>query len=106
MTDKALSLLGLARRAGRLEAGFDPCRRAARAGRAALLAAAGDISEKTYKNLCYEARRAGIPALRLPWPMAELGRACGVRAGVLAVNDKGFAGAVLKECEKAGCRPM
>ncbi|WP_322172425.1 L7Ae/L30e/S12e/Gadd45 family ribosomal protein [Acutalibacter caecimuris] len=104
--DKALSLLGLARRAGRLEAGFDACRKAARSGRAALLVAAGDISEKTYKNLCYEAHRAGIPALRLATPQALLGHACGVRAGVLAVNDQGFAAAVRKECEQAGCRPL
>ena len=29
--------------------------------------------------------------------MAELGRACGIRAGVAAVTDGGFARAVLKE---------
>lgn len=97
--DKALSLLGLARRAGRLDAGFDACRKAARAGKAALLAAAGDISDKTYKNLRYEAQRAGIPAVRLKASIEELGHACGVRAGVVAVNDKGFAGAVIKEWE-------
>lgn len=100
--NKVLSLLGLARRAGRLEAGFDACQKAARTGRAALLAAAEDISDKTYKNLRYEAQRAGIPAVRLGASMAELSHACGVRAGVAAVNDKGFAGAVLKELEKPG----
>ena len=99
--DKVLSLLGLARQAGRLEAGFDACRKAARSGRAALLVAAADISEKTYKNLCYEARRSGAEAVRLGTGMDELGRACGVRAGVVAVNDKGFAGAVLKELDQS-----
>lgn len=98
--NKVLSLLGLARRAGRLEAGFDACQKAARTGKAALLAAASDISDKTYKNLCYEAQRAGIPAVRLQAPIEELGHACGVRAGVVAVNDKGFAGAVMKELER------
>ena len=100
--NKTLSLLGLARRAGRLEAGFDACQKAARAGKAALLAAAGDISDKTYKNLCYEAQRAGIPAVRLTASIQELGHACGVRAGIVAVNDKGFAGAVIKELEGPG----
>ncbi len=52
--DKLLSLLGLAKRAGRLEAGFDACAGAARAKRAALLIAAKDVSEKTFKNLRYE----------------------------------------------------
>ncbi len=95
--DKALSLLGLARRAGKLEAGFDAVKEAARAGRAALLLAAADISPKTWKNLQYEADRAGCQAVRLEADMETLGRACKVRAGVLAVTDQGFAGAVVKE---------
>ena len=41
--------------------------------------------------------RAGIEAIRLDADMAELSRACGIRAGVAAVNDRGFAGAILKE---------
>lgn len=95
--DKVLSLMGLCRRAGRLQAGFDACRDAARAGKAALLLAASDVSEKTFKNLRYEADRAGIEAVRIETDMEELGRACGVRAGVAAVCDRGFAGAILKE---------
>lgn len=95
--DKVLSLLGLCRRAGRLEGGFDLCREAARTKKAALLLAAADVSEKTCKNLRYEAERAGIQAVRLHADMAELSRACGLRAGVVAVNDRGFAQAILKE---------
>ncbi len=100
MTDKTLSLLGLSRRAGKLEAGFDAAVLAARAGKAALLVAAKDISEKTFKNLCYEGGRAGVPVRRLKADMAAAGKACGVKAGVLAVTDEGFAGAVCKELEK------
>lgn len=29
--------------------------------------------------------------------MAELSKACGIKAGVVAVTDEGFAGALLKE---------
>lgn len=95
MVDKALSLLGLCRRAGKLLAGFDLCTGSAREGQARLLLAARDVSPKTYKNLCYEAGRAGIPAARIEAPMAAVGKACGVRAGVLAVTDEGFASALL-----------
>lgn len=94
MENKLLSLLGLARRAGKVEPGFDAAVGAARSGKAALLLAAGDISEKTVKNLRYEGERAGVPTLRVPFGMEELGRACGMRAGVLAVTDKGFARAL------------
>lgn len=96
MNSKELSLLGLARRAGKLEAGFDVVVAAAKEGRAYLLLAASDVSDKTFKNICYEAQRAGIAAVRINADMAETGRACGVRAGVLAVTDEGFANALLK----------
>lgn len=98
--DKVLSLLGLCRRAGRLAFGFDMCQEAARSGQAALLLAAGDVSEKTFKNLRYEAERARIPAIRVKPSMSELGHACGIKAGVVAVTDKGFAKVLLKELEQ------
>lgn len=101
MEDKILSLLGLARRAGRLAAGFEAAAQAAREGKAAAVISAGDISPKTYKNLEYEARRAGIPAARLRASMKELSRACGIKAGVFAVTDQGFAQAIL---DKMGSR--
>lgn len=102
MADKVLSLLGLARRAGKVLWGFDVCAGAARNGQARLLVAAQDISEKTYKNLRYEAERAGVPCARVQAPMAELGKACGVRAGVLAVTDDGFSKAILEREDEGG----
>ena len=95
MKNRLLSMLGLARRAGKLEAGFDAAAIAARGKKAAALLAARDVSDKTYKNLRYEAERAGIPAARIEAGMEELGRACGLKAGVLAVTDEGFAKAIL-----------
>ena len=94
--DKLLSMLGLARRAGKIEPGFDAAVSAARGRKAAVLLCAQDMSEKTVKNLRYEGDRAGIPTLRVSAGMEELGRACGVRAGVLALTDPGFARAVQK----------
>lgn len=101
MEHRELSLLGLARRAGKLELGFDAAASAARNKKARLLLAAGDISEKTFKNLRYEGERAGVPVLRLKTDMAETGRACGVkRAGVLAVTEPGFAKALQNAMEQ------
>lgn len=94
MKNNLLSMLGLARRAGKLEAGFDASKASARGGKAALLAAAKDISDKTWKNLLYEAERAGIQAIRLEAGMEELGRACGVEAGVFAITDRKFSESV------------
>lgn len=99
MVTKLLSMLGLARRAGKLESGFDAAVIAAREGKAALLLAARDISEKTFKNLRFEAEKAGIPAVRIPADMEEISRACGRKAGVQALTDRGFAKAVLSMVE-------
>lgn len=98
--NKILSLLGIARRAGKLEAGFDASAAAAREKKACLLLAARDISDKTFHNLEYEAQRAGISAVRLDTCMEETGRACGVKAGVLAVTDRGFARGLLDAMEQ------
>ena len=96
---KLLSMLGLARRAGKLESGFDAAVIAAREGKAALLLAARDISEKTFQNLRYEAEKAGIPVVRIPADIEETSRACGRKAGVHALTDRGFAKAVLSMVE-------
>ena len=99
MVTKLLSMLGLARRAGKLESGFDAAVIAAREGKAALLLAARDISEKTFQNLRYEAEKAGIPVVRRPADIEETSRACGRKAGVHALTDRGFAKAVLSMVE-------
>lgn len=92
MSGKVLSLLGLARRAGRLEIGFEAAAQAARQKRACLLLLSADVSAKTGKNMRYEGERAGIPTLCLRSPMDEIGRACGVKKiGAAAVTDPGFA---------------
>ena len=98
--DKALALLGLARRAGKLAPGFEAAKEAARSGQAALLLAAADLSEKTASSLRQEGDRAGVPLRRFPAGMDQIGQACGLRGvGALAVTDRGFAGALARELD-------
>ena len=47
MEDKLAGLLGMCRRAGRLTTGFDAVKALAAEGRAALILAAADLSEKS-----------------------------------------------------------
>lgn len=102
MRDEILSLLGLARRAGKVEAGFKAAAGSAREKKAWLLLATRDISEKTFKNLKYEGDRVQIPTVRLEASIDEAGKACGVKAGVLAVTDRGFAKAILTKLTLPG----
>ena len=97
-----LSLLGLARRAGKLALGHDPGVEAIRAGEAALLLGAADLSPKTWKDLCFEGDRAGVPARRLGAGIEEISRAIGAKkTGALTVTDPGFARKLLGLWEEA-----
>ncbi len=89
--DKVLNMLGLARRAGKLGGGYDATVEKIKAGQARLVVTAGDISEKTLKNLKYEAGKQNVAVRQIAAGIAELGRACGIRAGIVVVNDEGFA---------------
>lgn len=99
MADKLLSMLGMARRAGKLQAGFDLVVETVKAGKADLVLAAADISEKTFKNLKYEAEKQQVKSVRIHAPMEELGKACGIKAGVIVITDGGFAKAIVKLTE-------
>lgn len=90
-TDKILSMMGLARRAGRLYGGYDLACEKIREGQARLALAASDISEKTFKNLRYEAEKRKIPAERIEADMETMGKACGIKAGVAVITDEGMA---------------
>ena len=94
MEDKLLSLLGLARRAGKLALGADAAEEALCGGKAALAVLAADISPRTEEAARRAAARYGVPVCKLRWTMDRLGAAVGKRAGVIAVKDAGFAGAI------------
>ena len=67
MEDKLAGLLGMCRRAGRLTTGFDAVTALAAEGRAALILAASDVSEKTGKELRFALERAApVPVLTVP----------------------------------------
>lgn len=88
--NKRLSMLGLARRAGKLKCGFDAAVEAIRSGEAKGATAASDISAKTFSNLKFEAERRGIQAVRIEETTEAVSRAIGKKAGVVAVCDEGF----------------
>ena len=76
---KALSVLGLARRAGRLRWGYETAVDALRRGECALVLVTQDLSEKTRKNMRFEADRAGAALLETAFTMEDIvrRRVCG-----------------------------
>lgn len=94
--NKFLSMLGLARRAGKLTAGYDAAVESVRSGSSKGLVAAADISPKTEKNLRFEAEKQGLLILKSGSTIQEISIAIGKKAGVISIDDKGFFQAVSK----------
>ncbi len=89
--EKALSTLGLARRAGKLCYGYDTVVKAVRQGECLLVLAAADLSEKTKKNVRFEADRHQAAFLETAFTMEQISAAIGKKTGVLGLCDAGFA---------------
>lgn len=100
MNHKLLSLLGIARRAGRLSLGFDVAAEAMTGGKSHLLILADDLSERTLKNIKKIAEQSDTPTIVLNISMEQLGAAIGKTTGIVSVNDKGFAEKMKTLCQE------
>ncbi len=93
MNDRLLGLLGIARRAGKLAMGHDMAIESLLHGKSHLVL----VSSTSSARLLAEFQRAAAtlaappPVLRIPYPMERLHQAVGYKAGVLSVEDAGFA---------------
>ena len=87
---KWLSMLGLARRAGKLAMGHDLALQSVRDGKAQLVLTASPRLVREFETAGQ--KRAKAPRMRaLPCTIDEIHFALGYRAGVLTVEDAGFA---------------
>ena len=93
--NKVLSLLGLAKKAGRLEIGEEPTGAAARARDARLLLIASDAADNSFRRLRHFAEAGACLYARLPCTKDMLGKAVGrTSCAMVAVTDIGFAEAI------------
>ena len=106
MTDnpKFLSLLGMCRRAGKLSCGHDAAIGSLRSKSASLCLLSSDASQRLRKEIEREASFDGreIPVKDLFSDMAEIGRATGLKAAGVTVNDEGFAKSMLSLLNTTG----
>lgn len=93
MNDRLLSLLGIARRAGRLSVGHDASVEAIVKNKAELCVLCADASERLKKEMRHACTYKGknVACLILDCDILTLSKAIGTKAAVLSVNDKGFA---------------
>ena len=101
--DPIAHLLGLARKAGRLEAGEEPVGAACRARQARLVLLAADAAPNTARRAAHFGQAGDVPWLSLPLTKEEVGGLLGRGScALLALTDAGFAAAV---GEKLAARP-
>ncbi len=91
MEDKALGLLGLARRAGKLTVGHDAVVSSMAAHRSRLVIIAEDASENTKKSVLRSAEEYGTHTIIVCGTKDEISYAIGKTAAVVSVDDEGFA---------------
>ncbi len=96
MNDKFLSLLGMARRSGKLSLGHDAAINAIVKNRARLCVMSCDGSERLKREFDHACtfENKNIPLLITDYSLKELSMAIGSKAAVITVDDDGFAKAL------------
>ena len=96
--NSTLHLLGIARKAGKLELGEEPTGAAARARQAKLILVARDAADNTFRRVRHFADAGNVLWVSVPFTKAEMGSAVGrTSCAMLAVMDPGLAAAMVKK---------
>lgn len=100
--DSILHLLGIARKAGRVEVGEEPVGAAARAHQAKLILTAADGADNSLRRAAHFAEAGKVPVLPTPYTKGELGGTVGRSAcTMLALTDIGLAAAIAEKLAAA-----
>ncbi len=94
MTEKIYALLGFARKAGKLAIGTEAVFESVAKKRSKLVLIAADISQKSAKEVRYICDKNNTRAVTLEIKIDDVTAAIGRRAGILSVEDDGFANAI------------
>ena len=96
--DPILHLLGLAKKAGRLEIGEEPVGGACRARQARLILLAADAAPNTRRRAAHFGEAGNVLWLETPFTKGELGFILGRSScAMLALTDAGFGAAVVEK---------
>ena len=100
--DPILHLIGLAKKAGRLEVGEEPVGAVCRAKQAKLILVAGDAASNTCRRAAHFGEAGNVLWLSLPQTKDEIGFTLGRSSvAMLALTDIGFAASLVKKLSAA-----
>lgn len=103
MTNKVLTLLGFAAKAGKLSFGADAAIGAIRKGTARAAVVSGEISAKSQKEIAFYSAKKNIPVITLrEFDIQAVSSAVGRKCGIVSVNDSSFADAVIRTVQTGG----
>jgi ribosomal protein L7Ae-like RNA K-turn-binding protein len=95
LKEKFLGMLGLAKRAGKIQTGEEICSKAVKSGISRLIIVACDASENTKKSITNSCKFYGVQYVE-QCTKAEIGKFTGADSrAVVSVNDDNFAKAIL-----------
>lgn len=91
MSDPALNLLGLCRKAGKLSLGHDACKLAVNSGKAKLCIVCSDASDRLRDEISGMTQSRNVKTVFSEYSMLDIKQSTGFKAAVLTVDDEGFA---------------
>ncbi len=91
MREKAIALLGFARKAGKLAVGTAATTDSIKRKKAYLAITASDISEKSKKEIRFLCEKNAVTFLSPELTTYDITKAIGTKAGIIALLDEGFA---------------
>lgn len=102
MNDKFLSLLGLARRGGRLSLGHDAVISSVVKNKAKLCVLSCEASQRLQNEIKHACtfENKNIPVIITEYSLNELSMSVGSKAAVISVDDEGFAKALREKYNK------
>ncbi len=95
MNSKILTLLGFAKKAGKLSFGMDMSKDALKKHKSFLVVIASDVSQKSQREISFFANSNNVPLIILNnIDIETVSKAVGRKCGIISVNDKSFAEAI------------
>ncbi len=88
MHSKILSMIGLARRAGKLSMGHDMALESLKKRKAKLIVFCSDVSPRLINE--FEKRNSNVPIIKSDITMDEVHFSVGKKVGVMTVDDENF----------------
>lgn len=93
---KFLSVLGFAKKAGKIVLGYDAVLSCMKESKAKLVFISSDLSIKTAKNVQFETEKYKVKMINTPFNMEEISKIIGKKVGVVAITDENFASGLVK----------